>query len=142
MTDGGHYDNLGLVEVLRHRCRVVFCIDASGDTPPVTGALADAITLAHEELGIEIKLNDQFALVPGSGSPLDPVDPLTALSARLSREVVITGQVIYPESFKYDGEEQIQSRADRDREDTPHPGYAIRDTGSCGSKPGLSLRQH
>ena len=29
-TDGGHYDNLGLVETLRHRYQYIYCFDASG----------------------------------------------------------------------------------------------------------------
>ena len=31
VTDGGHWDNLGLVELLRRGCRYVVCVDASGD---------------------------------------------------------------------------------------------------------------
>ena len=29
-TDGGHYDNLGLIELLRLRCGPIYCFDASG----------------------------------------------------------------------------------------------------------------
>ena len=53
-TDGGHYDNLGLVELLRRRCKLIYCIDASGAALPLADALAGAITLAREELGVEI----------------------------------------------------------------------------------------
>jgi hypothetical protein len=30
VTDGGHYENLGLVELLRRGCTEIFCFDASG----------------------------------------------------------------------------------------------------------------
>ena len=54
VTDGGHYENLGLVELLRRRCSEVYCFDASGDTPDTFGTLADAMRLAREEMEIEI----------------------------------------------------------------------------------------
>jgi hypothetical protein len=74
ITDGAHYDNLGLVELVRHRCRTIFCIDASGDTPPFPQTLNQAIALAWEELGVKISLEDQLDLVPGSAEPLAPED--------------------------------------------------------------------
>jgi hypothetical protein len=52
VTDGGHYENLGLVELLRRGCTEVFCFDASGGTR--LEALGDAIALARSELGVEI----------------------------------------------------------------------------------------
>jgi hypothetical protein len=96
VTDGGHYENLGLVELLRRRCTDIVCIDASGDAPPVAGALADALSLAYDELGVRITLDDEWALVPGSGTPLEPGEALTELNGRLARRAVITGTVTYP----------------------------------------------
>lgn len=72
VTDGGHYENLGLVELLRQGVRTAICIDASGDTPPFATTLAEAIALAWEELGVTITLDNPGALVPGSGEPLAP----------------------------------------------------------------------
>jgi hypothetical protein len=103
VTDGGHYDNLGLVELLRHRCRRVFVVDASADAPPLANTLAQAITLAREELGIEIELQDPLRLVPGSGQALDPQHVLSGLNARLSQTTVIRGKIVYPTEFKVPG---------------------------------------
>ena len=100
-TDGGHYENLGLVELLRHRCRLVYCIDASGDTPPLSGTLAEAITLAYEELGVRIELDQPLDLVPGGTEPLQPKQPLAALSGRLSRSVICTGTITYPRDVHF-----------------------------------------
>ncbi|MGW3231655.1 hypothetical protein [Kitasatospora sp. NPDC001095] len=66
-TDGGHYENLGLVELLRHRVRTAVCIDASGDAGYATN-LAAAITLAREELGVAITLHEPELLIPGSAA--------------------------------------------------------------------------
>lgn len=78
-TDGGHYDNLGLVELLRHRPRLVYCFDASAGAPPFARTLAEAVTLAHEELGYTVTLRNPFDLIPGSAEPLAPQDPLAAV---------------------------------------------------------------
>jgi len=55
-TDGGHYDNLGLVEMLRHAPSTVYCFDASGGANIGRSALGPAITLARQELGVSITL--------------------------------------------------------------------------------------
>ena len=102
-TDGGHYDNLGLIELLRHRCKLIYCIDASGDNPPLAQTLAGAITLARDELGVEISLDDPLALVPGSAQQLRPEHPLRDLNGRLSRAAVCTGTITYPTATKFPG---------------------------------------
>ncbi len=97
ITDGGHYENLGLVELLRRRCTEIYCIDASGDTPPTAGTLADAIALAKAELGVEIEFqNDVWELVPGSASKLKPEDALSDLNGRLSESAVVVAKIVYP----------------------------------------------
>ncbi len=53
VSDGGHYENLGLVELLRRGCTTVYAIDASGDTPGSIRTLGQAVALARSELGIE-----------------------------------------------------------------------------------------
>jgi hypothetical protein len=97
-TDGGHYDNLGLVEMLRRRCKRIYCIDASGAGPPLDDTLAAAIRLAREELGIEITLKDSpLDLVPGGRDALQPKDVLAELNKRLSKNAVTIGMITYPE---------------------------------------------
>ncbi|MDH3293142.1 MAG: hypothetical protein OER95_02345 [Acidimicrobiia bacterium] len=57
-TDGGHWENLGLVELIRRRCRTIICIDASGDAPGTYKALHEAIDLADLECEATIDLSD------------------------------------------------------------------------------------
>jgi hypothetical protein len=52
VTDGGHYENLGLIELLRRGCRHIYCFDASGGRQ--LAQLGDAVALARSELGVEI----------------------------------------------------------------------------------------
>ncbi len=97
-TDGGHYENLGLVELLRRRCKVIYCIDASGASVPLADALAGAVTLAREELGVEISLPDEtLELITGGWDQLEPSDSLTDLNARLSKDQLTIGDIAYPE---------------------------------------------
>ncbi|MGH2722500.1 MAG: hypothetical protein ACRDJO_13005, partial [Actinomycetota bacterium] len=65
VTDGGHYENLGLVELLRLGCREIYCFDASGDSVHTFGTIAEAMRLAREEMGIDVTFDP---------SPLRPDD--------------------------------------------------------------------
>jgi len=51
VSDGGHWENLGLIELLRHDCTEVIVVDASAD--PGLGDIARAMAVARAELGIE-----------------------------------------------------------------------------------------
>ena len=96
-TDGGHYDNLGLVELLRRRCETIYCIDASGASLPLADALAGAITLAREELGVEVSFtNEVYDLIPGGWDQLKPADSFKDLNSRLAKSQVAVGRVTYP----------------------------------------------
>lgn len=98
-TDGGHYDNLGMMELLRLRCGTIFCFDASGGGAPLADTLAGTLALAREELGIDITLTNQFTLVPGGMNPppFGASSPLAGLNARISNSAVIVGDIKYPE---------------------------------------------
>jgi hypothetical protein len=96
VTDGGHYENLGLVELFRRRCTRIYCLDATGDAPPTATTLAEAITLASEELGVRVKLTEPWTSEPGTGGPLGSEDPFGVLGARLSTTPLIVGTFSYP----------------------------------------------
>lgn len=60
ITDGGHYDNLGLVEALRYRPEAVYVLDASSDPPDTFSTLGQAIATARMDLGCEVELNPRL----------------------------------------------------------------------------------
>ncbi|MEA2151448.1 MAG: hypothetical protein QOD69_3278 [Solirubrobacteraceae bacterium] len=66
VSDGGHYENLGLVELLRRGCTRIYCFDASGGQ--TFSALGDAVALARSELGVEIEIDPQRLM--STGDPL------------------------------------------------------------------------
>jgi hypothetical protein len=66
VTDGGHYDNLGLVEALRRGARNVVVLDASGDRPDTWFTLGGAMALARADAGVDISL-DPTVMANGNG---------------------------------------------------------------------------
>jgi hypothetical protein len=66
VTDGGHYENLGLVELLRRGCTQIYCFDASGDEG--FQVLGDAIALARSELDVEIGEINPKSVFPNTES--------------------------------------------------------------------------
>jgi hypothetical protein len=105
VTDGGFYDNLGLVELFRRGVTRIYCIDASGDSPPAATTLAQALTLAQQELGVQTDLEagTWSTFTAGSAEPLTPAHPLATLSERLSQTGVITGTFEYPPDSPFAG---------------------------------------
>ena len=88
VTDGGHYENLGLVELLRRGCRTIYCFDAGGGT--TAQALVDAIALARTELDVMIEMEckgDELEAKPVS----DAKD-----AARRAKAVCAVGTITYP----------------------------------------------
>ncbi|MBC7558508.1 MAG: patatin-like phospholipase family protein, partial [Dermatophilaceae bacterium] len=95
VTDGGHYENLGLVELLRRRCHTIYCVDASGDHS-MAFTLAEAAALAYEELGVTITI-DGFPLAAMSADEGEELNAdLRSLHERLSQQSVVVGTVSYP----------------------------------------------
>jgi hypothetical protein len=66
-TDGGHYDNLGLVEALRRGAEHIIVLDASGDKADTWFTLGAAMALARADLGVEINLDPTSMISPDSG---------------------------------------------------------------------------
>lgn len=57
VSDGGHYENLGLVELLRRGCTTIWCVDASGESIDTFGTIADAVSIARSELSVDIDVD-------------------------------------------------------------------------------------
>jgi hypothetical protein len=82
VSDGGHFENLGLVELIRRRCTHILCFDASLDANGEALDIGRAIALARADLGAEIELDPTPTLNDGTGS---------------SAAMVASGRVRYPD---------------------------------------------
>jgi Patatin-like phospholipase len=69
LTDGGHFDNMGLYELLRRRCRAIVVCDSEADPHLAFQGIGMAIRKARLDFGIEVTL-DQTAPIP----PEPPAD--------------------------------------------------------------------
>lgn len=96
LTDGGHFENLGLYELLRRRVRFIVVSDAGCDPSFDFADLANAVERARVDFGAKIDFRGDFPLadlLPGSG----PKQP-TSLDARyqLAKRGFAEGSIRYP----------------------------------------------
>jgi hypothetical protein len=56
LADGGHFENLGLYELLRRRCRYIIVSDAGADPECTLADLGQAVQRARADLGAEVAI--------------------------------------------------------------------------------------
>jgi len=86
LADGGHFENLGLYELIRRRCRYIIVSDAGKDPDFTFGDLAKVIELVRVDFGAEIAIDTQ---------PLHPHG-----SERLSDVPFVHGTIAYADGTK------------------------------------------
>ena len=69
LSDGGHFDNLGVYELLRRRCKYIIVGDAEADPEMRFQALSYIIRLARIDFGIDIEI-DVSDIQPDKGTGL------------------------------------------------------------------------
>ena len=84
VADGGHWENLGLVELLRRRCTTIVCVDASGDAVGAFTTLREAVELAGLELPSVVHSID-----------LGQLETITGAAGALPAGIVATLRVTY-----------------------------------------------
>lgn len=57
LSDGGHFENLALYELIRRHCKLIICSDAEQDSEFSFGSLANIIEKARVDFGVEIKIS-------------------------------------------------------------------------------------
>jgi hypothetical protein len=68
LSDGGHFDNLGIYELVRRRCRLVIAVDVGSDREHAFEDLGNAIRRCATELHVRIDLDvARLAIAPASG---------------------------------------------------------------------------
>lgn len=66
LSDGGHFENLAVYELLRRRCRVIVCCDGAADPEFRFADIANLMVRARADLGVRIDLDadDLAAMTP------------------------------------------------------------------------------
>lgn len=63
LSDGGHFENLGIYELVRRRCRFILCVDAAADPRSGFADLGNAVHKCRVDFGANIDI-DVTALMP------------------------------------------------------------------------------
>ncbi|MFC6670587.1 patatin-like phospholipase family protein [Marinobacterium aestuariivivens] len=89
LSDGGHFENLGLYELIRRRCRYIIVSDAGADPDGTLFDLGRAIQRVRADFGAEIELGIE-------GLPLDKAEPQRAWRCgRIRYADGASGEILY-----------------------------------------------
>jgi hypothetical protein len=83
LSDGGHFDNMGLYELVRRRCSLIMLSDAEEDVESLCEGLANSVRRCRIDFGVEIDIDV---------SRITDKDPAT----KLSETHVVKGKIHYP----------------------------------------------
>ena len=81
LSDGGHFENLGVYELIRRRCRFIVALDSGEDGNPSNDNLTTLVRLCRIDLGVRIQINTDPLRMSGDG--------------RLTSTHVVIGRVRY-----------------------------------------------
>lgn len=80
LSDGGHFDNLGLYELVRRHCRYIIVSDATADPDVAFDDFGNTTRRIREDFGIEIEID---------------IEPLKPKSDGISRQHAVVGTIDY-----------------------------------------------
>ena len=72
LSDGGHFENLGIYEMVRRRCRYIVVGDAGGDPTCNFEGLGNAIRKIRIDFGIPIDFEDRVRIYPKPAKKPEP----------------------------------------------------------------------
>lgn len=105
LSDGGHFENLGLYEMVLRRCRYIVLCDAGADLKFIYEDLGNAIQKIRVDLGVEITLEEGSTLPSGkrNGKPLHFAH-LNINYKKIHGDEVENGKILYIKPAFYDDE--------------------------------------
>jgi len=92
LSDGGHFDNLGVYELIRRRCRLIIASDAGADPSRACGDLASVIEKCRVDFGTEITMHGLEEICPTSTL----VFPCN-VEMQISKSPFALGTITYPD---------------------------------------------
>ncbi len=101
LSDGGHFENLGLYELIRRRCRLIVVSDAAADFDWTFQDFTRALQLIRTDFGAEVKINLD-ALRPQKSS--------SNSSIPYSSSPFVTGTIRYEGNASSGGSEVVNGR--------------------------------
>jgi hypothetical protein len=133
LSDGGHFENLGLYEMVRRRCRFIVLSDAGCDPDFAFEDLGNAVRKIKLDLGVTIRFDGLTELKTRSkdGGEVDPRTPYYAIGEidypaadrDSDRDKVENGVIMYLKPA-YHGTEEVDIRSYA----TAHPDFPHQST--------------
>lgn len=97
LTDGGHFDNTGIYELIRRRIPWIILSDGSADIKATFEDLGNALSRIRIDFGVTIRFNDPkfdlCGLIPGSQA-----ETIFDIKFNLSARGYAIGDIVYPET--------------------------------------------
>ena len=109
LSDGGHFENLGLYEMVQRRCRTIVLCDAGCDPKFEFADLANAVRKIRIDMGIEITFPGGLAMTPrpdpDAPPPARPPHAIYWAKGRICYpETAEQGELLYIKPCYYGGE--------------------------------------
>jgi len=95
LSDGGHFENLAIYELVRRRCKLIVACDASCDADYKFADLHNAMERCRTDFGVDISFTELAPLRPAA----DPANPC----CKRAQAHFAVGNIHYPESDAEDG---------------------------------------
>jgi len=87
LSDGGHFENLGIYELVRRRCGLILASDAGADPKYAFDDLAEAMRKCYTDFGVEIVFDPKFTV--------DAIRP--ERKSKLGERHYAIAKIIYPD---------------------------------------------
>jgi len=95
VSDGGHFENLGIYELVRRRCTRILCVDAGADPERTFSDLGNAVQKCRVDFGVDIKVDIRPLQVDENGMSEKAFQVGTIEYPRTPDEPPCTGRLIY-----------------------------------------------
>jgi len=96
LTDGGHFDNIGLYELVRRRVRTIYLIDGTEDRATTFSSFANAAEKIYIDFNVRLSFKDEkgfIKLMRGADADANPLNKAFQLAER----GFTVGTVEYPD---------------------------------------------
>ncbi len=137
LSDGGHFEDLGLYEMVRRRCRFIIVIDAGEDAKFAFEDLGNAVRKINIDLGIRItfesleKLQNHPSPHPLSGAVLDAAASVNREMAKVAKAAAQAAKAV-ANALDHDATDDETAKSD----DIPYHAIGVIDYKAADSDPG------
>jgi hypothetical protein len=95
LSDGGHFENMGLYELVKRRCGLIIVCDAEADEQYGFSGLGNAIRKCRIDLGIDIDLDVRDIVPEKAGGPSKEHCAVGKIHYEYADKAAPTGTILY-----------------------------------------------